>query len=127
MTLAPIPPGQYSKQAPPLTGAAKVASDAKAAKAMAYFQSAQRAWAAQSAQAVGPDQVPPPDNPPQHKTLPIPLQMQVNGDYCGPATMAIVKCTQHPFPGDHGAQQAAAAACCTRMTPVPTTGRWRRR
>ncbi len=104
-----IPPGQYSKQAPPLTGAAKAATDAKQAKAMAYFQAAQRAWSRQNS-ADAPSSLAAAASPPIHKTLNVPLQLQQDPDWCGPATMAmIVKYRGHGYPGSLTTQQQAAA------------------
>lgn len=103
-----IAPGHYSKQAPPLTGEAKVLTDAKAAKAMAYFQAAQHAWATAGADEAGSTTTT--SAPPIHKTLNMPLELQQDPAWCGPANMAmIVKYRGHGFSGTAYQQQQAAA------------------
>lgn len=110
VTWPAIPPGRYSTEAPPLTGAELAAADAKSATAMRFFLAAQRAWAAQAG--TGATQVASESaaTVSTAKWLLIPLQFQQTGWWCGPATMAmIVKYLGHGFAGSVYQQQQAAA------------------
>lgn len=71
----PLQPGQYSKQAPALTGSALAQTQAKANLAMAYFNAAQAAWnGANKPAECYPDPCNPP--PPISKILNVPYQHQ---------------------------------------------------
>jgi hypothetical protein len=107
-----LKPGEYSKQAPPLTGAEKRQSDAKAAVAMRYYQTA---FTPRSGGGMRPASTCLPGDPcgttpPTAKALRVAFQSQKTGYWCGPATMAmIVAYRGHGYSGTWYDQQAAAA------------------
>lgn len=106
--LPTLAPGQYSTEAPPLTGAAKARTDAKSAAAMKYFKNAH--WTNGGVVPnVGCEATCPPQTP-TSKLLGVPFQVQQDPDWCGPATMSmIVRYKGHGYSGTLHQQQAAAA------------------